>query len=171
MKNRNGGERRTTERKRGQRLRGNSFSPFSRQSFSWCRRYRGSSVRAFMRLQVEWRDSASTWQWTPSLRGHATASRRGGGEESRRKRRCRRSTEPKKFKDRRAWRRRRRDGMGARFKKDGLKAKERLEWFSQKSRRIEVGGGGGAQRGRPGWPLTRGHYRKGDYGCTKLSKR
>lgn len=24
--------------------------------------------------------------------------------------------------------------------------------------------------GREGWPLTRGHYREGDYGCSKLSK-
>lgn len=26
------------------------------------------------------------------------------------------------------------------------------------------------EREREGWPLTRGHYREGDYGCSKLSK-
>lgn len=60
----------------------------------------------------------------------------------------------------RAWRRRRRDGKAAGFKKDGLKGL----WIVQ-PKNNENG-----VREREGWPLTWGHYRKGDYGCSKLSK-
>lgn len=38
-------------------------------------------------------------------------------------------------------------------------------------RNQENGGGRESSRGgERGWPLTRGHYREGDYGCSKLSK-
>lgn len=65
--------------------------------------------------------------------------------------------------------------MGARFRKDGLRKKglRIVQPKNEENRASERAGerGSGWEREGEAWPLTRGHYRKGDYGCLKLSKR
>lgn len=53
-------------------------------------------------------------------------------------------------------------------KQDGLRRKG-FSQFSQKPEKMQRGEPE-RERGEEGWPLTWGHYREGDYGCSELSK-
>lgn len=119
------------------------------------------------------------------MREHEERKRRrkeGGGEERRRggrrrknerqgTRKCERGERQKRSERKRAqsvaeeaerW-------EGCWFQKGRIK-EEGLQIVQPKNNENRGREGASEREGARGWPLTRGHYRKGDYGCSKLSK-